>query len=70
VQRNKTKEDDNEHQLVVFSRCTRTKQNKMTMNVDLSSSSLGAQKQNKTRQRQASVHHCFPLCAQKQNKKK
>jgi hypothetical protein len=42
----------------------------MTMNVDSSSSSLGAQKQkNKTRQQQASTHHCF-LCVHKNKTKK
>jgi hypothetical protein len=51
VHRNQTKEDDEKHWLVVvFFRCIETKQKKMPMNISSSLSSLGAQKQNKTKQ--------------------
>jgi hypothetical protein len=41
----------------------------MMMNINLSSSSLGAQKQNKTRRRQTSVH-CRFLCVHRSKTKK
>ncbi len=51
VHKNKTKEDDDEHQLfLVVSGCIETKQEKMTTNVNSLLFSLGAQKQNKTKQ--------------------
>ncbi len=66
---NKTKKDNDEHWLVVnFSRCTKTKQKKMTMNVNLLSSSLGAQKQNKTNN-ECQLVIIFSRCTEtKQNK--
>jgi hypothetical protein len=48
----------------------KTKQNKMTMNVDSSSSSLGGQKQNKRRQQQASAHHRFIYVHRNKTKKR
>jgi hypothetical protein len=50
VHRKKRKKDDDEHQLlVVFSRCTKTKEKKTMTSANLLSFSLGVQKQNKKR---------------------
>jgi hypothetical protein len=48
VHKNKTKEDDNERQfIVVFFGCIKQNKTRQMTSVGLSSSSLGAQKQNK-----------------------
>jgi hypothetical protein len=56
----KKKDNDEPTLVVVFSMCRKTKQKKMMTSAGLSLSSLGANKQNRKRQRQASAScHLF-----------
>jgi hypothetical protein len=70
VHRNKTKQNDNEHRLVViFFGCRETKQNKTTISISSSSSFLCAQKQNKKNMTMSANWSSFSLGAKKKNKK-
>ncbi len=60
VHRNKTNQNDDKHWLVIiFFGCIETKQNKIMTSIGSSLSSLGAQKQNKTRRQCAPTCHCL-----------